>query len=113
VREEGSARQADKLGISVLNISSEMASQLKLNSTARAGVMVSNVSPRGASWKALDQGDIILSVLYPTKRDVKSADDLNASLAPLKSNDVIELKVCRPTPAGTCLTRAVSVQIRR
>jgi len=113
VRDEGSVRQADKLGISVSSISSEMASEFKLNSAARAGVMVANVSPRGASWKALDQGDIILSVLFPTKRDVKSADDLNASLAPLKANDVIELKVCRPIQDGTCPTRAVSVQIGR
>src|SRR5262245_38566088 len=113
VRDEGTVRQADKLGISVSGISSEMASEFKLNSTARAGVMVANVSPRGASWKVLDQGDVILSVLYPTKRDVKSADDLNASLAPLKANDVIELKVCRPTPDGSCVTRAVSVQIGR
>jgi serine protease Do len=113
VRDEGSVLQADKLGISVSSISSEMANQLKLTSAARAGVMVSSVSPRGASWKELDQGDIILSVLYPTKRDVKSADDLNASLAPLKTNDVIELKVCRPTPEGICQTRAVSVQIGR
>jgi len=52
-------------------------------------------------------------VLYPTKRDIKTADDLAAALAPLKAGDVIELKVCSPRGDGSCQTRAVSVQIPR
>jgi serine protease Do len=112
-RNDAGSRQNDKLGIAVSPISAELASQFKLSAAARSGLMITNVSPRGPSWKSLNESEIILSVLYPTKRDIKTADDLNAALAPLKANDVIELKVCTPIPGANCQTRAVSLQIAR
>jgi serine protease Do len=113
-RSEINSRQADKLGISVSPITSDIASELKLTGAARNGLLITNVSPRGPSFRApLQEGDIILSVLFPAKRDIKTTDDLNAALAPLKPNDVIELKVCQPIPGGACETRAVSIQIAR
>jgi serine protease Do len=110
-RNDVGAKQNDKLGISVAPVPSEMASQLKLNEATRSGLRITQVSPRGPSWRALGQNEIILQVLYPTRRDIKTADDLTAALAPLKTGDVIELKVCTPTQAGGCQTRAVSIQV--
>ncbi|HEY9227006.1 MAG TPA: PDZ domain-containing protein, partial [Gemmatimonadaceae bacterium] len=113
-RNEPASKQQEKLGISVAPVSSEMATQLKLSGASSNGLMITNVSPRGPSWRNLGQNEIILSVLYPTKRDIKTADDLAAALAPLKPGDVIELKVCTPNPGnGGCDTRAVGLQIGR
>jgi serine protease Do len=107
-------REQQKLGISVAPVSNEVATQYKLSGAARTGLAITAVSPRGPAYRApLITGEIILSVLYPTKRDIKTADDLAAALAPLKGGDVIELKVCAPRGDGSCQTRAVSVQIPR
>jgi serine protease Do len=105
------AREQQKLGISVSPVTNELAAQYKLSGAARTGIIVTNVSPRGPGYKTMFERDVILSVLYPTKRDIKTADDLAAALAPLKTGDVIELKVCAPRGDGSCQTRAVSVQV--
>ena len=113
-RTDVNSRQNEKLGISVAPVSAEIASQFKLNAASRAGLMITNVSPRGPAWRSLDRTEIILGMLYPTKKDIKSAEDLTAALAPLKAGDVVELKVCSPNPStGGCQTRAVSLEIGR
>jgi serine protease Do len=113
-RNEISSRQADKLGISVSPVTAQIASELKLSGAARNGLLITNVSPRGPAFRApLGEGEVILSELFPTKRDIKTTEDLMAALAPLKPNDVIELKVCAPIPGGACQMRAVSIQIPR
>jgi serine protease Do len=110
--EAPAARLQEKIGVSVAPVTSERASQYKLTGAARTGLAVTNVSARGPGYRNIFEGEIILSELYPTKRDIKTADDLTAALAPLKAGDVIELKVCTPNPSqGTCQTRAVSLQI--
>jgi serine protease Do len=112
VRNEAPAvREQQKLGISVASLTNELATQYKLMGAARTGVIVTNVSPRGPGYRNMFERDVIVSVLFPTKRDIKTADDLAAALAPLKTGDVIELKVCSPRGDGTCQNRAVSVQI--
>ena len=112
--EAPAVREQQKLGISVAPVTEAVATQYKLSGAARTGVMITNVSPRGPAYRApLVERDVILSVLYPTKRDIKTVDDLAAALAPLKPGDVIELKVCAPRGDGSCQTRAVSVQIPR
>lgn len=113
VRNEPASKPNDKLGISVAPITAEVATQFKLSGAARNGLMITNVSPRGPSYKSLGQTEVILSMLYPNKRDIKTADDLTAALAAVKPGEVIELKVCTPTPTGSCQTRAVSLQIGR
>jgi serine protease Do len=113
VRNEPASKSNDKLGISVAPITADVATQFKLSGAARNGLMITNVSPRGPSYKALGQTEVILSMLYPNKRDIKTADDLTAALASVKPGEVIELKVCTPTPAGSCQTRAVSLQVGR
>lgn len=112
--ENVAARTHEKLGISVAPVSAEMVAQLRLGTNLRNSLMITSVSPRGPSWRTLGPNEIILGVLYPTKRDIKTTDDLAAALAPLKPGDVVELKVCTPSPGnGGCQTRAASVEIPR
>jgi len=95
-------------------ISPEFAQQAKLSSAFRNGVVVTSVTPSGPSYRNLLQNDVILSELYPTRRDIHTLDDLQAAVAPIKSGDVIELKVCNPNPnTGVCQTRAVSIPIAK
>ena len=113
-RSNGTGRQNDKLGITVEPVSGDFASQAKLPSAFRSGVRVISVSGRGASYRSgLAPDDIIVSELFPAQRAIRTADDLQAAVGSLKSGDVIELKACSPVPQnGTCITKAVSIQIR-
>ena len=51
-----------------------------------------------------------MSELFPNKKDIKSADDLQQAVSGLKSGDVVEFKVYS---IGSGQTRAVSIQIGR
>ena len=114
MRNNGTGRQNDKLGITVEPVSSEFATQAKLPSAFRSGVRVVNVSGRGASYRSgLAPDDIIVSELFPAQRTIRTPEDLQAAVGSLKSGDVIELKACSPVPQnGTCITKAVSIQIQ-
>jgi serine protease Do len=104
--------QNDKLGISVAPVSAEFAQQAKLSSGLRNAIVVTSVTPSGPSYRNLLANDVIMSELYPTRRDIHTLDDLQAAVASIKSGDVIELKVCNPNPnTGVCQTRAVSIPI--
>jgi serine protease Do len=108
------ARSLDKLGISVEPVPADFARSFKLDATARAGLRIASVAGNGPSYHALAANSIILGVLSPVRRDVKSVDDLQNALNGLKSGDVITLKVCFPNPNdGTCQTNASSIQIEK
>jgi serine protease Do len=108
------ARTFDKLGIGVAPVSAELIQRTKMDPAYRNGLLIANVSARGPAWRTLFEGEIIVGVLYPTKRDVKSAEDLASALNAVKPGDVITLKLYN-TPAGgqSGQTRVVSVQIPR
>ena len=113
-RNNNNGSQNEKLGISVSPISAEFAQQAKLASGLRNAVVVTGVAPSGPSYRNLVPNDVILSELFPTRRDIHTLDDLQAAVAPLKNGDVIELKVCNPNPStGACQTRAVSIPVGR
>jgi len=103
-------RQYDKLGISVTPVTGDIIRQAKVAPEYRNGILITKVSPRGPSWRNLLENEIIVSELYPAKKDIRSMDDLQQALSSLKSGDVIELKVYN-IPAAQ--TRAVSIQIGR
>ncbi|MDB4878061.1 MAG: hypothetical protein JWM41_4507 [Gemmatimonadetes bacterium] len=112
VRDNTGARQYDKLGISVSPVSSEVATQLKLTADQKTGLQITKVGGSGPAHNQLYPTEIILSVLYPTKRAIHSAADLDQAVAPLKGGDVFEMVVCSPDPSTqACPTRVVSVQI--
>ncbi|HXT18603.1 MAG TPA: trypsin-like peptidase domain-containing protein [Gemmatimonadaceae bacterium] len=105
------AKQNDQLGITVAPVSTDFAQQLRLKSMYRSGVRVMSVAGSGASYRKLFPNYIIVGELYPTKRDIKSVDDLQAAVGSLKRGDVIELKIAACAPDGTCQTDAVSIQV--
>ena len=107
-------RAMDRLGISVEPVSTEFAQTLKLAAPYRSGLRIASVAGNGPSYRNLFQNQIILGVLHPVRRDIHSVDDLQSVLASMKTGDVIELKVCSPSPTdGSCQTNAVGVQLEK
>ncbi|HEX4684769.1 MAG TPA: trypsin-like peptidase domain-containing protein [Gemmatimonadaceae bacterium] len=105
------AKPNDRLGITVEPVSSDFAQRLRLPSQYRSGVRVVSVAGSGASYRKLGPNYIIVGELFPTKRDIKSVDDLASAVSSLKRGDVIELKIAACAPDGTCQTDAVSIQM--
>ena len=111
-RASGSTAKAnDRLGITVEPVSSDFAQRNRLPSQYRSGLRVVSVAGSGASYRKLGPDYIITGELYPTKRDIRSVDDLQNAVGSLKRGDVIDLKVAACAPDGTCQTDAVSIQI--
>ena len=112
VRDNSAARQFDKLGITVGPVSSEFMSEFKLTDAEKHGLQISKVGGSGPAYRQLFPTEVIFSELYPSKRAIGSASDLEQALSPLKSGDVIEFVVCSPDPnTRTCQTSSVSVRI--
>ena len=108
VREESTGKANDKLGITVGPVPNEIIRAANVAAQYRGGLMVTKVSPRGPSWRQLTEQDIIISELFPAKRDIKTADDLQQAVTSVKPGDVIELKVYN---VASQQTRAVSLQV--
>ena len=112
VRDNGTARQYDKLGISVGPISSEFSAQVKLTDAEKRGVQITKVGGSGAAYGKLFTDEVIFAETYPTKRAINSMSDLDQALSSLKNGDVIQFVVCSPDPnTKGCTTRPVSVQV--
>ena len=107
-------RQNDKLGVTVEAIPQDYLQESKLQPQYRTGLFVGSVSGRGSAFRSLFPNDIILREMAPAQRDIHTAEDLQAAVAPLKSGDVVQFKVCaNPDPhTGNCQTRIVSIQIQ-
>ncbi len=98
----GNERSYDKLGISVQSVPTELAQQAKLSDQWRRGLLVTDVSPSGPAYHELNENSsIIISVLYPKKRDVRSAADLEEAISGLKRGDLITLLVYDVRAQGT------------
>ena len=56
---------------------------------------MTDVSPSGPARSLITPrgSDVITDVLYPVKRKMRSAADLDAVLAPLKPGDVVSLRI--------------------
>jgi serine protease Do len=90
----GNERSYDKLGISVQSVPTELATQAKLSDQWRRGLLVTDVTPSGPAYHELSENSsIIVSVLYPKKRDIRSATDLEDAVSSLKRGDLITLLV--------------------
>ncbi|HEY4303259.1 MAG TPA: hypothetical protein VGM82_02230, partial [Gemmatimonadaceae bacterium] len=90
----------------------DFAQQTRLQSMYRSGLRVASVAGNGPAYRNIFPNQIVLGELFPTKRDIRSVDDLMSATSSLKPGDVIELKICSPDPSsGTCQTSVVSIQI--
>jgi serine protease Do len=95
-------RSYDKLGISVQSVPTELAQQAKLSDQWRRGLLVTDVSPSGPAYHELNENSsIIISVLYPKKREIRSTADLEDAVSSLKRGDLITLLVYDVRAQGT------------
>ncbi len=110
-RDDG-ARSYDKLGITVEPVTPEFASQAKLRSGYRNGLLVTDVSNMGPSYRQLfADEDIVVQVLYPQRRTINSTADLQSVLNNLKAGDLVTLLVYDFRAQGGGATRSVTLKI--
>jgi serine protease Do len=85
------AQEHGKLGVTVENITPEVARQLNLSSSA--GALVTEVRPGSpADDGGLQSGDVIREI---NRTPVNSAADVVAATQNLKSGDTVRLKIVR------------------
>jgi serine protease Do len=98
----GNERSYDKLGISVQPVPTDVARNAQLSDQWRRGLLVTDVSPTGPAYRELSEGSsIIVRVLYPQKRDIRSAADFEDVVSKLKKGDLITLLVYDVRAQGT------------
>ena len=103
-------RSYDRLGISVQPLSPELAESRQVNDEFKRGLLVTAVNVRGPAYRELfANDDIIVRVLNPVRKDIRSANDLEAVVRSLKSGDVVTLVVVNLRAAQT--TRVVSLSV--
>jgi serine protease Do len=100
----------EKLGVTVETVTAEQAQANQIPADKR-GLHVVEVSQNGPARTRLIPGtDILVAVLYPTKRPLKSPSDLQAVLSTLKNGDYISLLVYDSRPQVKD-TRVVNLHI--
>jgi len=87
-------RSYDRLGITVQPVSPEIANSGRVDAEYRRGLLVSAVNVRGPSFRQLIANqDIIIRVLHPARRDIRSAADLEEAVKGVRRGDVMSLLV--------------------
>jgi serine protease Do len=92
-RPAGAGRNYDKLGITAEPVPEELASQARVPSEYRRGLLVTDVSLTGPARNEVAEGrDIIVRVLNPQPaRDIRSTADLEGVLSRVRSGDYVTL----------------------
>ena len=87
-------RSYDRLGITVQPVPADAAGARSIAEEYRRGLLVSAVSNRGPAYRQLDPNqDIIVRVLHPTRRDIRSAADLEEAVKGVRRGEVLSLLV--------------------
>ena len=108
----GGERSYDRLGITVQPVSDEVASARQVADEYRRGLLVTAVSVRGPAYRELFANqDIILRALHPTRREIRSAADLESVVRAVKSGDVLSLVVYTMGQGGQGSTRVVTLAV--
>ena len=97
----------DKVGVSVKPLSEADATQARIDQDYR-GVVVTDVDPNGPASGRLFPSDVIVTVLNPTKQQVKSASDLDGVLGRMHRGDVVSLLVYN---VQNKVTRVVNLRV--
>jgi serine protease Do len=91
---DADARSYDRLGITVQTLTAEIANAGRVEDAYRRGLLVSAVNTRGPAHNQLTPNrDIIVRVLHPTRRDIRSATDLEEAVKGVRKGEVISLLV--------------------
>jgi len=110
VRPIGAGRSFDKLGITAEPVPEELASQARVPSQYRRGLLVTDISLTGPARNALFEGrDVIVRVLNPQPaRDIRSVGDLETALSRLRAGDFVTLLLYDVRGAAT---RVVTLKV--
>ncbi len=113
-RPAAGSRNYDKLGITAEPVPNEFATQGRVPSQYRGGLLVTDVSLTGPARNSLIEGtDIIVRVLNPQPaRDVRSPADLEGALGRVRAGDLVTLLVYDPRPQVSA-TRVVTLRVER
>jgi serine protease Do len=107
-------RRFDKIGIAVEPMSPELVTRARVAEPYRRGLIVSDVSVTGPSYrKLIADGTILVQVINPgPKRDLHTAADLDAVLSKLGAGDLVTFLVYDlGQPDATAAPRVVTVQV--
>src|SRR5205085_2308721 len=87
----------DRLGITVQPLSDEFinAQRIAVRDDAKHGLLVTSVNIRGPAYRELagNSSDVIVRVLHPVKKEIRSPADLESVLNSLKAGDVLSVVV--------------------
>jgi serine protease Do len=108
----GAGRSYDKLGITAQPVPEELASQARIPTRYRTGLLVTDVSLTGPARNSLIEGrEIIVRVLNPQPaRDIRSAADLESALSRLRTGDYVTL-LTYVVQQGEGATRVVTLRV--
>jgi serine protease Do len=108
----GEERSYDKLGIAVQPVPQEFIEARRVADQYTRGLLVSEVSVRGPAYRELFANrDIILRVLHPTRKDIRSAADLESVVSSLKRGDTVTLFVFDTAAGQGGSTKVVTLAI--
>lgn len=105
---EGTA--SSKLGVSVAPIPPAMANQAGLSADQR-GLVVTDVTQLGPAWQKLAERDIIVEVLSPVRRQIRTTNDLQQVLAGIRDGQYVSLRVLAVTGDNTVVSRIVNIAV--
>jgi serine protease Do len=111
--DRGSGREArpasyDKLGISVAPVTAEQASRASIPEAQR-GLTVTDLDVSGPAYRLLQPGrDILVRVLNPVQRNLRTQDDLDQVLARARKGEIVSLLVYDPAQKAT---RVVNLRV--
>ena len=108
----GGERSYDKLGVSVQPVPPEFVEARRLADEYTRGLLVTDVSVRGPAHRELyPNRDIILRVLNPTRKEIRSASDLDQIIGALKRGDTVTLLVFDTLQGQGGSTKVVTLAI--
>jgi serine protease Do len=103
-------RTNDRLGISVQPVPAELSQ--RVSDEYRRGLLVTEVSTRGPAYRELlANRDIIIRTLHPTRKDIRTAADLETVVNSLKRGDVLSLLVYDMALGANGSTKVVTLAI--
>ena len=108
----GGERSYDKLGITVQPVPQEFIDARRLSDQYSRGLLVSDVSVRGPAYRELFANrDIILRVLNPTRKDIRTPADLESVVSSLKRGETVTLLVFDTLAGQGGSTKVVTLAI--
>jgi serine protease Do len=104
-------KQNEKLGLTVSPIPASLARELSLPTEVRQGLLIRDMSQRGPSYQKFGRNEIIDEVLFPARRDIKTAADLDQALSGIKSGQIVVLRLFAPDGRGGGSSRTQSIRL--